>query len=938
MKSLKATLAIIWLVMCGLAVQAQQQPNSRKTSRVKIYAPTDRYQRGELLHLLQIDHFYEEDGAIISEINQGDMARLRTTPYRYEVLIDDVGADLRAKNEQFVRDLAAGRVAFEQSGSTINSIIATPSTFTVNAGVFGGYYSFAEMDAKMTAAAAGPNSAFVQKLNIGTSIEGRTIWCMKISDNVGTDDATEPDVLFIGLQHAREAITGSSMIFLMQYLIEQYNLNNTRVRELVNNREIYIVPCFNPDGWEYNRLNGGVGMDQRKNRRNVGSDTDPGQKGVDLNRNWGVDWGNCSAPIMGSPASCGSTDPDDATYWGTGAFSEPETAALRALVLSKNFVVAFDQHAFGPYYSLPFGRRSLHSYTTQQSQFYTAIPALMGQYNGMRANDSYGALGYEVAGGFKDWMLLGEIGLKGEVYGMTGEGGAGGGVSGNNFWAPAGEIINLCKGMAFQNMQLALAAGSYVDLQDASDIALTSLTGTLSFNLKRLGLGNQSVTVSLLPMQNMSSAGAPVVVSLPNYYDNYTGNISYTLPAGLGNGQRVRFRWQITTGGITYYDTVTKFYNPPAALINENFESGFASWGVSTTGTGAVPWGITPVGTGYNGAGRAMSESPAAGLDYTTSTARRVFWNAALPLADATAAYLSFWVRHRAENFRDRLLVELSTNSTNGINGTWTAIAGRNTIQEPGTLDGSQINGLPSLTGIRETWTRELYEIPTAFRTATTRLRFSFISDGDPTSFADERDDGFYIDDVKLVKSTSTLVTLAVNFISFTGNLLPSKEVDLVWEATTDREHSYFEVEKSYDQVMWTVIGRVDNNQPFRLLDRNPQRGNNFYRVKAIDVNGRVQYSRTINIVYNSNMFTMSFFPNPVKDELNVTLKTEEPEKLNIHITDMAGRQVITQQAFVTNSGRTVTIDTRSLAGQVYVLKVVNSKNEIVGVEKFVKR
>jgi hypothetical protein len=36
------------------------------------------------------------------------------------------------------------------------------------------------------------------------------------------------------------------------------------------------------------------------------------------------------------------------------------------------------------------------------SNFFTAIPAIMGKYNGMRAADSYDALGYEVAGGFKD--------------------------------------------------------------------------------------------------------------------------------------------------------------------------------------------------------------------------------------------------------------------------------------------------------------------------------------------------------------------------------------------------------------------------------------------------------------------------------------------------------------------------------------------------------
>src|SRR5690606_33608020 len=109
---------------------------------------------------------------------------------------------------------------------------------------------FSQMNSKMDElVAAFPN--LVQKTSIGLSVEGRDIWCLKISDNV-TDDEEEPEVLYLGLQHAREAITGTSLIFFAQYLAQNYGAIQS-VTELVSNREIFIVPCVNPDGYVYNQ-------------------------------------------------------------------------------------------------------------------------------------------------------------------------------------------------------------------------------------------------------------------------------------------------------------------------------------------------------------------------------------------------------------------------------------------------------------------------------------------------------------------------------------------------------------------------------------------------------------------------------------------------------------------------------------------------------------
>ncbi len=682
MKPIKAALLVLCLSITTSLLA--QHPN--RLSRVKIPVPASSAERLQIIALLQLDHFVEQGGFIEAEISQKEMNLLRQSRFNYQVLVDDVIGDLEKINRPYFEGRRNGtlnmdgtpvnggtsRVAYEQPNSTVASIISVPSAFTVQAG-FGGYYSYAQM---VTAIENLYNtysgSNLVDTFRIGTSVEGKIIYVVKISDNASTDESNEPEAFFQGVQHAREAIGGSSMIFLMQYLCEQYQpaANNQKIRDLVNNREIYIIVCMNPDGWEYNRLNGGAGAGWRKNRRNNGG----GDMGVDLNRNWSVDWHLCSGAV--GEASCGSSDPSDDTYWGTAAFSEPEALAVRNFIRSKHIVVANDQHSVGPYFSLPFGRPALHTgadaMTTAEINWYKAIPALMGKYNGMRAGNSVQALGYEVAGGVKDWFFRGDIGsgvnggLKSTIMGMTGEGGYGT-TGASTFWPPSTAITGLCQGMVYQDIQMIYSAGSYVDIQDNTDIAVTATSGNFNFKLRRLGLDNQPVTVTLVPIINVATVGAPVVVTTANlsaYYSTHTANISYTLPGGITNGQRVRFAWRVQTQGYTYSDTITKFYNPSTPLTDNMEGSLTTNWTNITEGTVASGFGYNYTGANWTFTtggvtGNALSES-ANGTDYSAQSIRILQCNTVFNLASATAAYLTFQTKHFAENFHDKLQIQLS--------------------------------------------------------------------------------------------------------------------------------------------------------------------------------------------------------------------------------------------------------------------------------------
>ncbi|GAA1509894.1 hypothetical protein GCM10009827_025070 [Dactylosporangium maewongense] len=207
------------------------------------------------------------------------------------------------------------------------------------------YHNYAEMTAELNQAVA-DHPAILRKSSLGTSYEGRDIPVIKISDNVAVDE-NEPEVLYTAHQHAREHLTVEMALYLIKQLTDGYG-TDTRITNVVNSREIWIVPDMNPDGGEYDIATGAY-RSWRKNRQpNSGSSN----VGTDLNRNWGYNFGCCG----GSSSSTSSE-----TYRGPSAFSAPETQRVRDLVLSRRvggvqqIKTHIDFHTYGKLVLWPFG-------------------------------------------------------------------------------------------------------------------------------------------------------------------------------------------------------------------------------------------------------------------------------------------------------------------------------------------------------------------------------------------------------------------------------------------------------------------------------------------------------------------------------------------------------------------------------------------------------
>jgi carboxypeptidase T len=253
------------------------------------------------------------------------------------------------------------------------------------------YRSYDEMLDELRAMARS-KPAIARLLDIGDGWEktqgraGRDIWCLRI----GTQSAdAKPALLFCGAHHAREIVTPEIVLNLAKMLIDGYG-NDPELTNFVENRDIYLVPMVNPEGHKL----ASEGVDWRKNvNLSVGGGTGfgfaPNGPGVDLNRNYGYKWGGPGA----------STRVADSTFRGPGAFSEPETQAIKNLIESRKFTFLMSYHSFSNLILWPWG----HTKEPPPDPRLPAIGKKLGDLSGYRPQQSVNL--YPTSGDTTDWAF-----------------------------------------------------------------------------------------------------------------------------------------------------------------------------------------------------------------------------------------------------------------------------------------------------------------------------------------------------------------------------------------------------------------------------------------------------------------------------------------------------------------------------------------------------
>jgi carboxypeptidase A2 len=243
---------------------------------------------------------------------------------------------------------------------------------------------------------ADQNPRLVQMLEIGRSIENRPIYALRLTRDpyrarVYRD---RPQVVINAMQHAREWITTPVVLYFAYRMVAEYP-TNTRVRDALNQLEVYVVPVVNPDGYVFTRTTDRL---WRKNRRYIGRIGGRDVYGVDLNRNWGFRWGGSGS----------SSDPNSETYRGSAPFSEPETYWLSRWMLSlPTLRVHVDVHSYSQLILWPWG------YTTTRAPFHRVFErvgvaqqqAIRGVYGLLYTIGPIATTLYIASGSATDWVF-----------------------------------------------------------------------------------------------------------------------------------------------------------------------------------------------------------------------------------------------------------------------------------------------------------------------------------------------------------------------------------------------------------------------------------------------------------------------------------------------------------------------------------------------------
>jgi hypothetical protein len=161
---------------------------------------------------------------------------------------------------------------------------------------------------------------------------------------------------------------------------------------------------------------------------------------------------------------------------------------------------------------------------------------------------------------------------------------------------------------------------------------------------------------------------------------------------------------------------------------------------------------------------------------------------------------------------------------------------------------------------------------------------------------------------------------LPVTLVSFNGKLNSDKTVTLQWKVEDQQDILQYIVEESSDASVFNQSGAVtagnSSSQNYSFIDRQVATGKNYYRLKIVELSGKITYSKIILVNLKAGII-VTLYPNPVTNKLTIQQFGTILCKTAV-LYDGLGK--IVQQIKLNNLEQTVTMETYS-AG-VYFMKL----------------
>jgi len=183
---------------------------------------------------------------------------------------------------------------------------------------------------------------------------------------------------------------------------------------------------------------------------------------------------------------------------------------------------------------------------------------------------------------------------------------------------------------------------------------------------------------------------------------------------------------------------------------------------------------------------------------------------------------------------------------------------------------------------------------------------------------------------------------LPVALTKFDGRKLNSSNL-LEWTTASEQNNAYFNLQYSTNGSDFTTIAKVDSKAPngnsavsinYSFEHLTPSLGHNYYRLQQVDLdNHSTINAKVVDLIWGTNGSTVSIYPNPTQDVLNIDLYTSKVQNTTVKVLDMSGRIVKQIQARSEVGMNKLSISLGEVAGGIYTVQIFEN-DQLTHVDK----
>ena len=174
-------------------------------------------------------------------------------------------------------------------------------------------------------------------------------------------------------------------------------------------------------------------------------------------------------------------------------------------------------------------------------------------------------------------------------------------------------------------------------------------------------------------------------------------------------------------------------------------------------------------------------------------------------------------------------------------------------------------------------------------------------------------------------------IILPVKIVSANAVRLADKSIAVIWNVENENNVSFYTIERSANGITFNNLAvqppvfNNGSNGSYNFLDAQPLAGDNYYRIKARSLDGRIQYSNIVKVEALAGPSMVNVVPNPVLNkEMNLFFVSKPRGKYDLSLTNSIGQTVYKGQVILStnNENRKIRLVNVEAAG-VYQLTII---------------